>query len=105
MFADLGLIDEYIARGLVARMFQFWDRPSGRKICEFDHDVLKGDTRFPFVVQTEQHKLAYMAIDRLRALGAAVHFGTPLDAGQLFGGGVGGAVDRPRRSRAVSGSR
>src|SRR2546422_8215295 len=27
ILAELGLIDEYIAQGLVARTFQFWDRP------------------------------------------------------------------------------
>jgi 3-(3-hydroxy-phenyl)propionate hydroxylase len=67
LLAGLGLIDEVIERGLVARQFQFWDRPSGRLIAEFDHAVLAGDTRYPFVVQCEQHKLANLAIERLRA--------------------------------------
>lgn len=67
MLAGLGLIDDVIRRGLVARTFQFWDRSSGRMIAEFDHDVLKDDTRYPFVVQCEQHKLANFGIERLRA--------------------------------------
>ena len=58
MLADLGLVDEVIARGLVAQTFQFWDRPSAKLIAEFDHAVLARDTRYPFVVQCEQHKLA-----------------------------------------------
>jgi hypothetical protein len=58
MLAELGPVDEVIARGLVARTFQFWDRPSGILIAEFDHAVLARDTRYPFVVQCEQHKLA-----------------------------------------------
>jgi len=66
MLASIGLTDEVIARGLVARTFQFWDRPTGRMIAEFDHAILKDDTRYPFVVQCEQHKLAKLGIERLR---------------------------------------
>jgi 3-(3-hydroxy-phenyl)propionate hydroxylase len=72
----LGLIDQFIAEGLVARYFQFWDRPTRTKVAEFDHDVLRNDTRFPFVVQTEQHKLARMGLARLRDAGADVRFET-----------------------------
>lgn len=104
MIADLGLIDDYIAQGLVARMFQFWDRPTGRKIAEFDHDMLKGDARFPFVVQTEQHKLARMAIRRLRDLGAPVHLSTRVDAVEQSGGGVRLTVTGPKGTREVAGS-
>jgi 3-(3-hydroxy-phenyl)propionate hydroxylase len=68
MLADLGLIDDLIARGLVARTFQFWDRPSGQLIAEFDHAVLARDTPYPFVVQCEQHKLVNLAIERLSGL-------------------------------------
>jgi len=68
MLADLGLIDDLIARGLVARTFQFWDRPSGRLIAEFDHAVLARDTPYPFVVQCEQHKLVDLAIQCLSGL-------------------------------------
>src|SRR5213075_3274178 len=68
ILAELGLIDEYIAQGLVARTFQFWDRGTLRLIAEFDFDRLRGETAYPYVVQTEQHKLANMGIARLRAM-------------------------------------
>src|SRR5437667_1913957 len=68
ILAELGLIDEYIAQGLVARTFQFWDRPTRRLIAEFDFSRLRGETAYPMVVQTEQHKLANMAIKRLRCM-------------------------------------
>jgi 3-(3-hydroxy-phenyl)propionate hydroxylase len=71
ILAELGLIDEYLRVGLVSRTFQFWDRPSLELIAEFDFDRLKDETAYPFVVQTEQHKLANMAIARLRALANA----------------------------------
>ena len=42
ILAELGLIDEYIAQGLVARTFQFWDRPTLELVAEFDFDRLRG---------------------------------------------------------------
>ena len=68
ILAELGLIDEYIVQGLVAPTFQFWDRPTRRLIAEFDLGRLRDETAYPFVVQTEQHKLANMAIERLRCM-------------------------------------
>src|SRR5213079_2147430 len=66
ILAELGLIDEYIAQGLVARTFQFWDRPTRRLIAEFDFGRLRDETAYPFVVQTEQHKLANLCIASLK---------------------------------------
>src|SRR5437773_4726294 len=71
ILAELGLIDEYIRQGLVARSFQFWERATRRLIAEFDLERLRGETDYPFVVQTEQHKLANMALARLRQLANA----------------------------------
>jgi 3-(3-hydroxy-phenyl)propionate hydroxylase len=68
ILAELGLIDEYLRVGLVSRTFQFWDRPTLKLVAEFDFARLAGETDFPFVVQTEQHKLANMAIERLRGM-------------------------------------
>ena len=77
ILAELGLIEEYLRVGLVARTFQFWDRPTLKLIAEFDFERLKGETAYPFVVQTEQHKLANMAIARLRSMpNADVRMGT-----------------------------
>src|SRR5215217_370176 len=66
MIARVGLIDQFIAEGLVARYFQFWDKPTRSRIVEFDHELLRSETPYPFVVQTEQHKLARMGIERLK---------------------------------------
>jgi 3-(3-hydroxy-phenyl)propionate hydroxylase len=65
ILAELGLIEEYIAQGLMARTFQFWDRPTLTLVAEFDFDRLRGKTAFPYVVQTEQHKLVRMGLERL----------------------------------------
>jgi 3-(3-hydroxy-phenyl)propionate hydroxylase len=77
MIAEVGLIDRFIQEGLVARYFQFWDKPARAKIVEFDHEILRDETPFPFVVQTEQHKLARMGIERLKTFADAdVRFAT-----------------------------
>ncbi len=48
MLAVIGLLDEVIAKGLVARTFQFWDRPTRGVVAEFDPAILKDDTEIVF---------------------------------------------------------
>jgi len=100
MIDRVGLIEPFIAAGLVARYFQFWDRPTRTRTVEFDHDLLRNDTPFPFVVQTEQHKLAHMGVERLRALGTDVRFDTRVtsvqqdaDTATVLADGPGGPVE------------
>ena len=71
--ATLDLLDDALVAdmarvGLVAPIFQFWDRPSEELVAQaqFDHAVLKNDTRHPFVVQCEQFKTAQLVLDRLQ---------------------------------------
>jgi 3-(3-hydroxy-phenyl)propionate hydroxylase len=68
LLADDGLAADMARVGLVAPIFQFWDRPSGELVAEFDHALLKDDTRFPHVVQCEQFKTARLLLERLRGL-------------------------------------
>lgn len=104
MLADLGLIDDVIRLGLVARTFQFWDRPSETMVAEFDHAILKDDTRFPFVVQCEQHKLASLAIERLRAVPhAKVHMQTRVIALEQDDEHVRVTVERDGKQEVVTG--
>jgi 3-(3-hydroxy-phenyl)propionate hydroxylase len=63
-----GLVEEMARVGLVAPIFQFWDRPSGEKIAEFDHALLANDTPYPYVIQCEQFKTSHIILERLRAL-------------------------------------
>jgi 3-(3-hydroxy-phenyl)propionate hydroxylase len=71
MLEDLGLVDEVIRCGLVEPLFRTWDRSNGKLVAEFDFGNLKNDTRYPFAVQCEQHKLANLAIERLRTFSHA----------------------------------
>jgi len=65
MLAELGLFEEFRSVGLLARHFQFWDGVTKSLVAEFDHEVLRDETPFPFVVQTEQHKLTEIGLRRL----------------------------------------
>jgi len=63
---DDALVGDMARVGLTAPIFQFWDRPSQQLVAQFDHAVLKNDTRHPFVVQCEQFKTAKLILDRLQ---------------------------------------
>jgi 3-(3-hydroxy-phenyl)propionate hydroxylase len=79
MLAGLGLLEEFRSVGLTARYFQFWDGATRTLVAEFDHEVLRGETPFPFVVQTEQHKLCEIGLRRLAAMSnVEVRLGTPV---------------------------
>ena len=66
MLEELGLVEEVTRRGLIEPKFRIWDRATREVIAQFDFGMLKNDTRYPHVVQCEQHKLANMTIERLK---------------------------------------
>jgi 3-(3-hydroxy-phenyl)propionate hydroxylase len=68
MLAGLGLLEEFQSVGLVARHFQFWDGATKTLVAEFDHEALRDETPYPYVVQTEQHKLSAIGLRRLSAM-------------------------------------
>jgi 2-polyprenyl-6-methoxyphenol hydroxylase-like FAD-dependent oxidoreductase len=65
---EIGVIDEFVSVGLVCRYFDFWDKTTETLVARMDHDNLRDDTPFPYVVQTEQHKLVRIVLDRLEKL-------------------------------------
>lgn len=81
ILAGLGLLEEFQSVGLVARYFQFWDGATKTLVAEFDHDVLRDETPYPYVVQTEQHKLCEIGLRRLAAMpNVDVRMGAPVTA-------------------------
>jgi 3-(3-hydroxy-phenyl)propionate hydroxylase len=105
MLAELGLVEEVMARGLIEPKFRIWDRASRELIVEFDFGVLAQDTRFPYVVQCEQHKLANMAISHLLNFPhARIDFSTRAVAVQQFDDRVELVVETAGGSRTVIGS-
>ncbi|MET0277521.1 MAG: FAD-dependent monooxygenase [Pseudorhodoplanes sp.] len=104
MLAAIGLLDEVIEKGLVAPTFQFWDRPTRRIVAEFDHTVLKADTAYPFVVQCEQHKIAKLGIERLKAFPhARVHMGAQVTGLSQIPNGVEISVESAGDTKKYSG--
>src|SRR5882757_2803287 len=105
MLAELGLVEEVISHGLIEPKFRIWDRASREVIVEFDFGMLAQDTRFPYVVQCEQHKLANMTLARLRALPhASVAFSTRVTALEQFVDHVKVMVEGASGTRKVKGS-
>jgi len=105
MLAELGLTDEVIRRGLIAPNFSIWDRASGKVIAAFDFGVLKDETRYPFVVQCEQHKLNTMTIARLRTFAHAKYeFSSRVRAIHPFEDGVELEVETPAGLRRIAGA-
>jgi len=79
MLAQLEILEEFQSVGLVARYFQFWDGTTKTLVAEFDHEVLRDETPYPYVVQTEQHKLCEIGLRRLAAMPEVeVRLGTPI---------------------------
>jgi 3-(3-hydroxy-phenyl)propionate hydroxylase len=68
LLAQSGLADDMARVGLVAPIFQFWDRPSDRLVAEFDHSILAHDSQHPFVVQCEQFKTSRLLLERVQTL-------------------------------------
>jgi 3-(3-hydroxy-phenyl)propionate hydroxylase len=102
---NLGLVEEVTRRGLIEPKFRIWDRASRTIIAEFNFGVLKNDTRYPYVVQCEQHKLANIALDRLRALpNVAVEFSARVGGFKQFDDRVEVEVETATGRRRVSAS-
>jgi 3-(3-hydroxy-phenyl)propionate hydroxylase len=63
----VGLYDKLEPRGIIAPLFHYWDRPEGKLVAEFDHALLKDDTRFPYVLQCERIKIVEEALKLVKA--------------------------------------
>src|SRR6201991_1549235 len=66
-FDRIGLYDKMEPRGLIAPKFHYWDRQDNALIAEFDHALLKNDTRFPYVLQCERIKIIEEALKLAKA--------------------------------------
>jgi 3-(3-hydroxy-phenyl)propionate hydroxylase len=67
MYDAIGLYEKLEPRGIIAPLFHYWDREKGERIAEFDHAVLKDDTRFPFALQCERIKIVEEALEMAKA--------------------------------------
>jgi 3-(3-hydroxy-phenyl)propionate hydroxylase len=67
MYDRIGLYEKLEPRGIVAPVFHYWDRADNALIAAFDHVHLKGDTRFPYVLQCERIKIVEEALKLAKA--------------------------------------
>ncbi len=67
LFDRIGLYERMEPRGIIAPKFAYWDRQGGTRIAEFDHAVIKDDTKFPFVLQCERIKIIEEALAMAKA--------------------------------------
>jgi 3-(3-hydroxy-phenyl)propionate hydroxylase len=66
MLDELGMADTIIEHGLKAPIYHFRERQTG-EVVEFDLSELASETKFPFRVQCEQHVMAGLIADKLKA--------------------------------------
>ena len=67
LYDDIGLYKRLEPRGIVAPLFQYWDRGKSELIAEFNHAAMKDDTRFPFALQCERIKIVEEALAMAKA--------------------------------------
>lgn len=95
MMAELGIVNDLIADGLKAPIYQYRNRRSGH-VIELDLGELADMTPFPFRLQCEQYKLARMLTGRIDSHPhGEVRFGRRLLAYQQDGAGVTVSVEGP----------
>lgn len=105
MLDDLGLLAEVERQGLVCRHFRFWDRVTGDMVANFDLDLLRGDCRFPYVIQCEQFKTASIAYQALAALpGTEVRFSHRVTGVSQAADGLTVTVETPDGPAEIAGA-
>ncbi|MFA3791202.1 FAD-dependent oxidoreductase [Aliiglaciecola sp. SL4] len=67
MLDKLGVVEDVIAQGLVAPIYQYRDRQT-QETFSFDLTEISDATKFPFRLQCEQHKLARLLTGRMKDL-------------------------------------
>jgi 3-(3-hydroxy-phenyl)propionate hydroxylase len=67
LFDLIGLYEKLEPRGIVAPLFHYWERRDNALIAEFDHGHLRGDTKFPYVLQCERIKIVEEALKLAKA--------------------------------------
>ena len=65
MLDEIGMAKEAEEQGLVCDEFYFWDRKTGEIVAKFNHRLLADETKFPYVVQCEEFKIAKIALAKL----------------------------------------
>jgi 3-(3-hydroxy-phenyl)propionate hydroxylase len=62
LFDGIGIIGGILRLGLKSPVFQWRDRMSGEVVAEFDYGLLVRESKYPYVIQLEQHRTVYVAL-------------------------------------------
>jgi 3-(3-hydroxy-phenyl)propionate hydroxylase len=83
MMAPYGITDEMHKVGLPVRYWQLRDRQEG-VIAQWDLDLLRDETPYPYRLHLEQHRLTPIIYDKVKGMpNVEVRFGSPvIDVGQ-----------------------
>ncbi len=104
MLDEIGMVAEAEKQGLVCDEFYFWDRPKDEIVAKFNHRLLGDETKFPYVVQCEQYKLANIALAMLNDYpDADVRFSHEVTGVSQDADGVSVSVAGPDGTETVSG--
>lgn len=57
IFEEWGVIDKILNEGLAVHEIQYWDRATNKIIANFNLDLLKDETTYPFRLQLEQSRI------------------------------------------------
>jgi 2-polyprenyl-6-methoxyphenol hydroxylase-like FAD-dependent oxidoreductase len=63
LFEEIGLTETIVRQGLRSPIFQWRDRVTQKVVAEFDYSVLSKESDHPYVIQLEQHRTVYIALD------------------------------------------
>lgn len=99
MLDVLGVYELLEPLGIVCPIVRYFDRDAGEMVAEFDHSILAGETRHPWVLQCEQNKVSRVLF-RMLADVPDVHVRTETEAL----GCIQGAGDVEVTVRAADGS-
>ena len=89
LYDSIGLYELLEPRGIIAPKFQYWERQGWQRIAEFDHGVLKNDTRFPYALQCERIKIVEEGLKLARTRpNIAVRLGTTFESFEHDASGV-----------------
>ena len=65
MFAEWGIIDDVLEKGLKVPSLQYWERDSRTMVASFSYDLIADDTPFPFRLQCPQNVITAIAKAKL----------------------------------------
>ena len=96
LFEDVGLTPDILRLGLKSPVFQWRDRVTGEVVAEFDYRLLADESKYPYVIQLEQHRTVQVALAATKKI-PGLHHGA---SGRSGRGAAGRGFRRGRRAHA-----